>query len=75
MSRKISGHDGDLVVNDAVELDGDVTGGLVVEPGGSVVIRGSAGGNAVSVGGAQANAAPDEHQLDGDLGNVISDIP
>jgi hypothetical protein len=64
MTRKISGHDGDLVVNDAVELDGDVTGGLVVEPGGSVVINGSLTGNTVSVGTTPADPAPDDLDLD-----------
>ena len=83
MTRKISGHDGDLVVNDAVELDGDVTGGLVVEPRGSVVIKGSLVGSTVSVGSDPADAAPASSELDrklegeleGDLGGVISDIP
>ena len=32
MARKISGHEGDLVVNDEVELDGDVTGRLWSSP-------------------------------------------
>lgn len=70
MTRKISGHEGDLVVNSEVELTGDVTGRLVVEPGGSVVIR---GGTSVSVGGAPDQ--DDRRELDGELGSVISDIP
>ena len=70
MTRKISGHDGDLVVNDAVELDGQITGKLVIEPGGSAVINGSL---TVSPDPATRDAAT--HHLEGELGSVISDIP
>jgi hypothetical protein len=91
MTRKISGHGGDLIVNDAVELDGQVTGKLVIEPGGSAVIRGALIGTTLSVNGgsvaeaddadgepdgdADANLDRDRHGLEGDLGSVISDIP
>ena len=90
MTRKISGHDGELVVSDAVELEGRITGGLVVEPGGSVVIHGSLAGPTVSVGGHDGDQDDDEHdqpgdlpggapddqrELGGELGSVISDIP
>jgi len=90
MTRKVSGHDGELVVNDAVELEGPITGGLVIEPGGSVVIHGSLAGPTVSVSGHDGDPDDDEHdgpvdvaghgphdrrELDGELGSVISDIP
>jgi hypothetical protein len=81
MTRKISGHDGDLIVNDAVELDGQITGKLVIEPGGSAVIRGALIGTTLSVnsgsaaGAADADANLDRERLEGDLGSVISDIP
>jgi len=66
MTRKISGHDGELVVNDAVELEGRITGGLVVEPGGSVVIHGSLAGPTVSVGAQDDDPNDDEHDEPGD---------
>jgi cytoskeletal protein CcmA (bactofilin family) len=70
MTRKISGRDGDLVVNTDVELDGQITGRLVVEPGGSAVIRGSMVGPTLTVGG-----EPADHDPHHDLDEVIADIP
>ena len=64
MTRKISGHDGDLIVNDAVELEGRITGRLVIEPSGSAVIRGSLSGSTLSVAGGSATEA-DETEADG----------
>jgi hypothetical protein len=90
MTRKISGHDGDLVVNGDVELSGEVTGQLVVEPGGSAVIRGSVVGSTLSVDGESeaAGDSPDlgndippepdsrhDHDSHDDLDAVISEIP
>ena len=86
MTRKISRHDGDLIVNDEVELSGEVTGQLVVEPGGSAVIHGSVVGSTLSVGSASSidgstlsadsepEVASDRHRHD-DLSGVISEIP
>ena len=76
MTRKISGHDGDLVVNTEVELDGQLTGRLIVEPGGSAVINGSIVGSTLTVGGgpaAEGDGAPDDPHHD--LDEVIADIP
>lgn len=80
MTRKISGHDGDLVVNSDVELNGQISGRLVVEPGGSAVIHGSIAGPTLTVGGgpaAESDGPNDDLTGHGhhDLDEVTADIP